>query len=237
LSTQFYEVFLSGSLERNFSVFQKITQEIIMSHYTRILLFVVLISISFPYQAFAIGDTLSGLATSTGDMVKGVGHQVGIGVPATQTDKEVSLSLDKLLKNSAVARDLSKKAKAILVFPRIVKAGLGIGGHYGEGALLKDGKTVAYYNTAAGSYGLQIGAQVFGYAMFFMDDKGLNYLLENNTGWEVGVGPSVVFIDEGMAKTVNNTTLTESVYVFTFNQRGLMAGAGIQGSKITRMNP
>lgn len=73
--------------------------------------------------------------------------------------------------------------------------------------------------------------------MFFVDDKGLDYLLSNNTGWEVGVGPSMVFWDEGMAKTMNNTTLLESVYVFTFNQKGLMAGAGIQGSKITRMAP
>ena len=98
------------------------------------------------------------------------------------------------------------------------------------------GKTIGNYNTAAGSYGFQIGGQTFGYAMFFLDDNGLNYLINNNTGWEVGVGPSVVFWDEGMAKTMNNTTLTESVYVFTFNQKGLMAGAGIQGSKITKIN-
>ena len=82
-----------------------------------------------------------------------------------------------------------------------------------------------------------VSPRAFGYAMFFMDDKGLDYLLDHNTGWEVGVGPSVVFLDEGMAKTMNNTTVTESVYVFTFNQRGLMAGAGIQGSKITNINP
>ncbi len=207
-----------------------------MSNYSRALLFVLLISISLPHQALAIGDTISGIATGTGDFVKGVGQKVGIGVPATKTDQDVTLALDKLLKHSSVAAELSKKAKAILVFPKIVKAGLGIGGHYGEGALRKDGKTVAYYNTAAGSYGLQIGGQIFGYAMFFMDDKGLNYLLSNNTGWEVGVGPSVVFLDEGMATTMNNTTLTESVYVFTFSQQGLMAGAGIQGSKITKLN-
>jgi len=207
-----------------------------MSNYSRALLFALLISISLPYQSFAIGDAISGLATGAGDLVKGVGQKIGIGVPTTKTDQDVTLALNKLLKNSNVANKLSKKAKAILVFPQIVKAGLGIGGHYGEGALRKEGKTVAYYNTAAGSYGLQIGGQVFGYAMFFMDDKGLDYLLNHNTGWEVGIGPSVVFLDEGMAKTMNNTTLTESVYVFTFSQQGLMAGAGIQGSKITKLN-
>lgn len=208
-----------------------------MINYNKILFFTLLISISIPQQTLAIEDAISGITTGTVDLVKGVGQKVGIGTQATKIDKDATLALDKLLKNSPAATELSKKAKAILIFPQILKAGLGIGGHFGEGALRKEGKTVAYYNTAAGSYGLQIGAQSFGYAMFFMDDKGLDYLLNHNTGWEVGVGPSVVFLDEGMAKTMNNTTLTESVYVFTFNQQGLMAGAGIQGSKITRINP
>lgn len=208
-----------------------------MSNYSRALFFALLISTFIPQQTFAIGDAISGIATGTVDLVKGVGQKVGIGMAATKIDQNATLALDKLLKNSPAAAELSKKAKAILIFPQILKAGLGIGGHFGEGALRKEGKTIAYYNTAAGSYGLQIGGQAFGYAMFFMDDKGLNYLLNNNTGWEVGVGPSVVFWDEGMAKTMNNTTLTKSVYVFTFNQKGLMAGAGIQGSKITKINP
>lgn len=208
-----------------------------MSHQPRMLFFTLLVAMSVPHHSLAVEDTISGIASSAGDLVKGVGQMVGIRVPTTKTDQDATLALDKLLKSSSTAKELSKKAKAILVFPRILKAGLGIGGHYGEGALRKEGKSVAYYNTVAGSYGLQIGGQAFGYAMFFMDDKGLNYLLENNTGWEVGVGPSVVFLDEGMAKTMNNTTLTESVYIFTFNQQGLMAGAGIQGSKITKINP
>lgn len=208
-----------------------------MSNYTRAFIFAFLIAIALPHQAFAIGDTLSGIATSTGDFAKDVGKKVGIGLNAAEIDRDVTLALDKLLKNSAAAAELSKTAKAILVYPQILKAGFIFGGHHGQGALRKDGKTVAYYNTIAGSYGLQIGAQAFGYAMFFMDDTGLNYLLNHNAGWEVGVGPSVVFVDEGMAKTMNNTTITESVYVFTFNQQGLMAGAGVQGSKISRINP
>jgi len=95
---------------------------------------------------------------------------------------------------------------------------------------------VAYYNTVAASYGLQIGAQSFGFAMFFMDDEALKYL-NKSEGWEVGVGPSIVMVDEGMAKSLTSTTTQESVYVFTFNQQGLMAGAGIQGSKITQIYP
>jgi len=184
-------------------------------------------------QSFALESALSDFAHSAGEVVKSVGQQVGIGVKDAKIDSDVSLALKELLKKSATARKMEKKARAILVFPKIMKAGLGLGGYYGEGALLSGGKTVGYYATAAGSYGLQIGAQSFGYAMFFMDDRGLDYLLQHNEGWEVGVGPSVVFLDEGMATTMSNTTVSESVYVFTFNQRGLMAGAGIQGSKIT----
>lgn len=208
-----------------------------MSNHTRAFTFAFLIATALPHQAFAIRDTLSGIATSTGDFAKGVGKTVGIGKTATDIDQDVTIALNTLLTHSAAAAELSKTAKAILFYPQILKAGLGIGGHHGKGALRKEGKTVAYYNTVAGSYGLQIGAQSFGYAMFFMDDTGLNYLLNHNAGWEVGVGPSVVFVDEGMARTMNNTTITESVYVFTFSQQGLMAGAGIQGSKISRINP
>ena len=207
-----------------------------MTNHSKSIFIFIIISVCFPQYAFAVGDTISGIATRTGELAKEVGKTVGIGKEAATIDQEATLALNTLVKTSPAAAELSKKAKAILVFPRILKAGLGIGGHHGNGVLRKDGKTIGYYNTVAGSYGLQVGAQSFGYVMFFMDDKGYSYLLNHNDGWEVGVGPSVVFLDEGMAKTMNNTTMTESVYVFTFNQKGLMAGAGIQGSKITKIN-
>lgn len=87
----------------------------------------------------------------------------------------------------------------------------------------------------AGSYGLQAGVQSFGYAMFFMNDAALASL-DNAKGFEVGVGPSIVVLDEGMAKKATSTTLRDDVYAFVFGQRGLMAGLGLQGSKITRIN-
>jgi lipid-binding SYLF domain-containing protein len=155
---------------------------------------------------------------------------------AAQLDRDVDNAIEKLYSNSATAKELSKTAKGILVFPDIIKAGLGIGGHYGKGALRVDGKTTGYYNTAAASFGLQAGAQSYGYAMFFMNDKALEYLNESN-GWEVGVGPSVVVMDEGMSKPLSTTTKQDDVYVFTFDQSGLMAGLGIQGSKITKIDP
>ncbi len=180
-------------------------------------------------QAFSFGEAITELADKAG-------KSMGIGVTATEIDREASKALNSLLKSSPAAAKLAKSAKAILIYPKILKAGMGFGGQHGEGALHKQGKTVAYYSTVAASYGLQLGAQSFGFAMFFMNDKALKYL-NSSEGWEVGVGPSIVMVDEGMAKTMTSTTTTEDVYVFTFNQSGLMAGAGIQGSKITQIHP
>jgi len=208
-----------------------------MIHYKRHLLFSLFISVSLCHQAFALGEAISELASDVGGAVQDIGKNAGVGATAAELDRDADMALSKLFKSSPAAVKLSETAKAVLVYPKIIKAGLGIGGHHGKGVLRKQGKTTAYYNTVAGSYGLQIGAQSFGYAMFFMDDKGLKYLIDHNEGWEVGVGPSLVFVDKGVAKTLNNTTATESVYVITFNQHGLMAGAGIQGSKITKIHP
>ena len=116
------------------------------------------------------------------------------------------------------------------------KGGVIVGGQYGEGALRAGGKTVGYYSTAAASYGLQAGVQSFGYAMMFMTDNAIQYL-KKSSGWEIGVGPSVVVVDEGMARSLTTTTAKDDVYAFIFSQQGLMAGLGIQGSKITQIHP
>ena len=127
-------------------------------------------------------------------------------------------------------------AKGILVFPNIIKGGLIVGGQYGKGELIIDGKSAGFYNTVAASYGLQIGAQTFGYVMFLMTDSALNYL-EKSSGWEIGVGPTVVVVDSGVAKTLTSSTAKEDIYAFCYSQSGLMAGLGLQGSKITRIHP
>jgi len=141
--------------------------------------------------------------------------------------------LDSLYAKVAGAKALGEKAHAILVFPKITKAGLGVGGLHGDGALIKGGKTVGYYSTSGGSFGLQAGVQKYGYAMFFMNDKALQQL-DDASGFEVGVGPSVVVMDEGMAKSATTTTMKDDIYAFIFGQKGLMAGLGIQGNKITK---
>ena len=154
---------------------------------------------------------------------------------AASTDEHVHATLQKLYAAVPVAKTIGEKARAVLVFPNIVKAGLIIGGQYGDGALVKGDRIVGHYNSVAASYGLQAGAQTFGYALFLMNDKSIEYL-NNSDGWEIGVGPSVVVVDEGKAKTMTTTTLRDDVYAFVFSQKGLMAGLGIQGSKITKLS-
>jgi lipid-binding SYLF domain-containing protein len=149
---------------------------------------------------------------------------------------ESQAALQKLSAGVPLAAELAKTAHAILVFPTVTKAGLGIGGQYGEGALLKNGKAVAYYKTTGASFGLQAGGQKYGYAMFFMSAEALGQLDKAN-GFEVGVGPSVVVVDEGMGKSTTTTTLKDDVYAFIFGQKGLMAGLGVQGNKIKKITP
>lgn len=155
---------------------------------------------------------------------------------AASIDHDVDAALKKLYETTPAARTLAPKAKAILLFPNIVKAGFLFGAQYGNGALRERSKTVGYYNIAAVSYGLQAGVQAFAYAMFFMNDSSLQYL-KKAAGIEIGVGPSIVLVDAGMAKTLTTTTAKEGVYAFVFGQEGLMAGLGLQGSKITEIHP
>jgi lipid-binding SYLF domain-containing protein len=150
-----------------------------------------------------------------------------------RADRAAAAALQQLVAEAPAARKLNEKAIAVLVFPKIVKVGFVFGGAYGEGVLMQGGHTLGYYNSAAASYGLQAGVQWFGYALFFMSADAMKYL-DSSQGFEIGVGPSVVVVDQGMAKKFTSTTLTQPVYAFIFGQKGLMAGLGIEGSKITR---
>jgi len=157
-----------------------------------------------------------------------------------EIDRDANAALQNLYKHNIMAKALGEKAKGILVFPHILKAGLIIGGEGGNGALLKHGKTEGYYNIAGASFGFEAGAENFGYAMFFMNDAALAYL-DKSKGWEIGVGPSVVIVDKESAvafgKSMTTSTLKDDIYAFIFSQKGLMAGLGLQGSKITKINP
>ena len=153
---------------------------------------------------------------------------------ASELNRDSAAALSKLYARQPSAKVLGQKAKGILVFPSIVKAGFMFGGQIGEGALRRNGKVAGYYNSVAASYGFQAGVQKFGYALFFMSDAALDRL-DATRGFEVGVGPSVVVVDQGVGRAITSNTITSDVYAYIFDQKGLMAGMGIQGSKITRI--
>jgi lipid-binding SYLF domain-containing protein len=152
-----------------------------------------------------------------------------------EIDADATRALQQLYASNEGARVLGEKAKGILIFPAIAKAGFLVGAAYGEGALRVGGATKAYYSSAAASYGLQIGIQKFSYVLFLMTDNALQYL-DKSDGWEIGVGPSIVVADEGFGRKATTTTLQAEIYAFIFGQQGLMAGLGIEGTKVTRIN-
>ncbi len=158
----------------------------------------------------------------------------------TALDNDVHAAIALLLETSPAAKRLAPSAKGALVFPRIFKAGFLVGVLYGDGALVRakqgGGYYIAsYYNMSAVSYGYQAGVQSFGYVLALMTDAAVENV-ETSQGWELGVGPSVVIVDTGMAKTLTTETAKSDVYAFTFGQKGLMGGLGLQGTKVTRLN-
>ena len=155
---------------------------------------------------------------------------------ARQIDSDAVRALNRLYAAQPKTRDLAKQANAVLVFPKIYKGGLIIGGLSGDGVLRVDGKAAGYYNISAASFGLQAGGQTYSFALFFMNEKALKYLNDSD-GWAIGSGPSVVVVDKGAAANISSTTLTQDVYAFAFGQKGLMAGVGLEGSKITHIHP
>jgi lipid-binding SYLF domain-containing protein len=162
--------------------------------------------------------------------------KAAVAASASEFNASASAALDRLYESSPRARALTDRSLAVLVFPKITKAGFVVGAMSGNGVLFIHGQPARYYNITAASYGLQAGVQTFSFAMFFVTPSALDYLDRSN-GWQVGVGPSVVVVDQGMAKTMNTTTLSQDVYTMTFGQRGLMGGLGLEGSKITQIQP
>jgi lipid-binding SYLF domain-containing protein len=146
---------------------------------------------------------------------------------------DAKAALEKLYATTPAARKLAMGASGIMVFPEITKAGFIVGGQYGKGVLFRNGRVDGFYDSTSASYGLQAGVQKFGYALFFMNESDMAYL-KNSDGWEIGVGPNVTVVDEGFARSLTTTTGKEGIYAFFFEQRGLMAGLGIQGTKITK---
>jgi lipid-binding SYLF domain-containing protein len=149
-------------------------------------------------------------------------------------DADCQRALGQLVRKNPAAAAISRQARAVLIFPKIVKAGLVFGGGYGEGELREGGRAASYYNSFTGSWGLQIGGQVYGYAVYLMNQKAVDYV-HDTQGWEIGVGPTVVLVNAGVARNLSTSTLKDDAYAFIFNQAGLMGGVSIEGTKISRI--
>jgi len=154
---------------------------------------------------------------------------------AAEINRSVNSALASLYAKTPSAKVLGEKAQGILVFPSITKGGFMVGGQFGEGALIQGGKITGYYNTVQVSYGLQVGLQKYGYALFFMSPSALKWL-DKSDGFELGTGPTIVVVDTGAAKSMSTTTLQSEIYAFFFNQKGLMGGLGLQGTKVSKVN-
>lgn len=164
----------------------------------------------------------------------GTTSNLAVAATAEDLNTDSAQALHNLYKTNPAAERISRTAKAILVFPKIVKAGLVFGGSYGEGVLMRGTAFTGYYNSVSASWGWQAGAESYGYVVFLMSDKAIKYL-DTSKGWEIGVGPTVVAVNEGIAKNLTTSTLKDDAYAFIFDQQGLMASLSIEGTKISRI--
>ncbi len=153
---------------------------------------------------------------------------------AAEIDAEVNASISQFKKEVGAAEELMNKAAGVLVFPSVIKAGIGIGGEYGEGALRIGGKTADYYATAAGSFGLQLGAQAKTVVILFMTDSALKEF-RGSDGWEAGVDGSVAVVQVGAGGSVDTTNIKDPIIGFIFGQKGLMYNLTLEGSKMTKL--
>jgi len=154
---------------------------------------------------------------------------------AKEIDVGVDVALERFQRNVKGAKEFLKSAKGVLVFPKIYKAGFGIGGEYGEGALRIGGRTVDYYNTVAASFGIQFGAQAKTLILVFMEKNALEQFRASE-GWKVGVDGSVALVDVGRGETLDTTTLKDPIVAFVFDNKGLMVNLTLEGSKFTKLD-
>ncbi|MDX1514259.1 MAG: YSC84-related protein [Gammaproteobacteria bacterium] len=154
---------------------------------------------------------------------------------AKEIDIEVDAALEQFKKEVGGAEKFLAAADGVLVFPSVVKAGIGIGGEYGEGALRIGGKTVEYYSTAAASIGFQLGAQSKTVMLVFLDAKALEKFRASN-GWKAGVDGSVAIIKLGAGGAIDTENIKDPIVGFVFSNKGLMYNLTLEGSKFTKLD-
>ncbi len=162
------------------------------------------------------------------------------GIALADTAAEIATksraALDELYRDNPKAAEVGSRAKGVMIFPHIIKAGFVIAGASGDGALFINKKAVKYYNMSSASVGLQAGGQGYSYALFFMNDAKLAEA-QKNANWDVGSDPNVVLIDAGAAKELDTRSLDKEVYAFVFGQKGLMAGISLKGTRTKEIHP
>jgi lipid-binding SYLF domain-containing protein len=164
-----------------------------------------------------------------------ISTQVSYADTAREIDISTDIALERFQKDVSGAKEFMKIAKGLLILPNVVKAGFIIGGEYGEGALRVGGKTVQYYSIAAGSFGLQIGAQKKDIIIAFMTDYALARF-RASSGWEAGVDGNIAFVDIGGGKRIDTNTVKDPIVAFVFDVKGLMADLSLKGSKFSKLN-
>lgn len=163
-----------------------------------------------------------------------LGSSMALAKSAKEIDVSVDVSLDRFKNDVKGGKEFLKSAKGVLVFPSVIKAGLGIGGEYGEGALRINGKTVDYYSTAAASIGFQLGAQSKTVILVFMQEKALKSFRDSK-GWEAGVDGSVALVELGTGGSIDSTNVKDPIVGFVFGNKGLMYNLTLEGSKFTKL--
>ena len=153
---------------------------------------------------------------------------------AASINADARVTLDQFFKHIINGRELANKADAILIFPSIVKAGIGIGGEYGEGVLHVRGQTSGYYNIIGASFGFQLGVQTRSVIILFMTPAALAGF-QSRSGFEVGVDGSVAIITVGVGGEVGTDNVLDPIIGFMFNNKGLMYNLTLEGTKITRI--
>jgi lipid-binding SYLF domain-containing protein len=160
--------------------------------------------------------------------------QISYAFTAKEIDVSVDVALERFVKEVKGAKEFLNAAKGVLIIPNVMQAGLIVGAEYGEGALRIGGNTVDYYNIAAGSFGYQIGAQQKDIILVFMDDAALKKFRAGE-GWQAGVDGTVAVGSIGAEGSIDTTKIKAPIVGFVFGQKGLMAGATIEGSKFTKL--
>jgi lipid-binding SYLF domain-containing protein len=168
-------------------------------------------------------------------LLGGISAQVANAATAKEIDVSVDVALENFAKEVKGAKEFLQSAKGVLVFPNVYKAGVGVGGEYGEGALRINNKTVDYYNTASASFGLQLGAQKKTILLVFMQDEALKKFRDSK-GWEIGVDASVALITIGVDESIDSTKIKDPIVGFVFGQKGLMYNLTLEGTKITKLD-